>query len=115
MKNYHILLFLLLLLGCKSKKNSDPLLAPYNLRYASDSLVVALGQGAQVAAPMVSGTGTITVSASSSPATSLIQTDTDGKIFASSSLSSGRYSISVVASNSVGTSNFPNVFTLIVR
>jgi hypothetical protein len=91
-------------------------IAPGNLSYAPNSISITQGQAGSSVVPGISGTSPVSFSLASSPASSGMITinSATGVITASSSLSSGTYHVNVKATNSAGSTDFNNIYTITV-
>jgi len=115
-KNLFFLSFLLLILSCSKSGNDDSAPAATlvsGLTYSPAVLELKSGVAGSSAKPTKSGSTPVTYSVSTSPSSNgAITIDGDGVIKASSSLAIGNYVVSVSATNTAGTANFPNVYTV---
>ncbi len=88
---------------------------PTALAYSPNLLTVTAGNVGTSATPTITGTGPITYTVSSIPATTEISIDNAGIIAATGSLTVGTYNLSITASNADGNRTFSNAYTVKVE
>ncbi len=95
---------------------SSSAVAPSNLSYSNNTLVLIEGNSGSSVIPGVDGTGPFSFSLTSNPdAGGNITIDNNGVITASAALDTGNYDISVSVGNSVDTVLFSNAFSIRVN
>jgi len=92
------------------------IIPPSNLVYSPNTLTVTQNTAMSSVMPTIVGTPTITYSLTATPTTkSITITNTTGVINVASTAAVGTYTITIIATNGVGTSVvFPNAFTVVV-
>jgi hypothetical protein len=88
---------------------------PANLTYTPNSLMVNQGTAATSAVPTITSTGTVTYTLAVSPATTAITINSQGKISANATLTTGTYLISVTTETSSGSKTFVNIYSIQVN
>ncbi|MBC7914953.1 MAG: hypothetical protein H7Y07_12615 [Pyrinomonadaceae bacterium] len=92
-----------------------PTTGPANLIYTPNSLTLTQGTAATSAVPSITSTGPVTYTFSVSPATTAITINSQGRISASTALTTGTYLISVTAENASGSKTFANIYSFQVN
>ncbi|MDQ3191680.1 MAG: hypothetical protein M3Q58_08810 [Bacteroidota bacterium] len=95
---------------------SSTAIAPSNLAYSPNALTIDQGNVGNSVIPTISGTTPITFTMNSSPVTGEISINSGtGQISVSNLAAAGTYDISVTATNSAGSTNFPSIYTVTVN
>ncbi|MDB5118869.1 MAG: hypothetical protein JWN56_87 [Sphingobacteriales bacterium] len=98
----------------KIKVTPSPTL-PSALTYNPNTLTMEAGEDKFSVVPTINGSTPVTFSVISSPVTSAITIDNTGKLHATSGLTAGTYTLSVTATNAVGSFKFDNIYTTTVN
>lgn len=89
---------------------------PSNLAYSTNSMTLNAGSSVSSVNPNISGTSPFTFSLTAAPdAGTSLTINNYGVITATPSLAAGTYKISVTATNSAGTTTFPDIYTITVN
>jgi hypothetical protein len=92
---------------------SNTAVPPSDLAYSTNAMTINSGATGTSVTPTLSGTSPFTFSLSSSPdAGPSIAIDNNGVITTKSTLSAGTYTLSVKVTNSAGSVDFPDVYTV---
>ena len=89
-------------------------IAPSNLTYSTDSILLTEGDSATSVTPSIVGNTPMIYVLNSNPPNSLIKIDAEGKISVRSNLTKGTYLITVTAENAAGAKTFENIFKVII-
>lgn len=92
-----------------------PTFVASNLAYSPNTLTITEGNAGTSATPSISGTAPFTYQVSTSPNTASITINSQGVIQVANTIAQGTYNVSVSATNSAGTANFNNVYTVTVN
>lgn len=102
--------------GALTIKVGNTAIPPSNLSYSTNYMTIDAGGTGTSVTPTISGTSPFTFSLTSSPdGGASITIDNNGLIRALSSLAAGIYELSVRVTNSAGTADFPDTYTITVN